>query len=84
MAWNEFIGYLAGVIATIALLPQVIKSWQTKSTRDVSLIWTTIYTLDLILWVYYGYLINSWPLMVTVTVEAIFSASILVLKIKHG
>lgn len=82
--WNELIGYLAGVFATVALLPQVIKSWQTKSTRDVSLLWTTIYTLDLILWVYYGYLIGSWPLIITVTAEALMSGSLLVLKLRHG
>ena len=80
----ELIGYAAGLIVAISLTPQVVKSWRTKSTRDISISWTLIYLSGLILWVIYGVGIGSLPLMVTVTIEFLMAFSLLILKIKHG
>lgn len=80
----ELVGYAAGMIVAISLAPQVIKSWKTKSTQDISLGWTLIYASGLLLWIAYGFLIGSWPLMLTVTVEFLMAGSLMILKIKHG
>jgi len=80
----ELIGYLAGFIVSISLTPQVIKAWKTKSTKDISIAWTLIYVFGLILWIIYGFKINSYPLMITVTIEALLAVSLLILKIKYG
>jgi len=80
----ELVGYAAGMIVAISLAPQVIKSWKTKSTQDISLGWTLIYASGLLLWIAYGFLIGSWPLMLTVTVEFLMAESLMILKIKHG
>ena len=41
------IGYLAGIIVAISLSPQLIKAWKTKSTKDISIIWTLTYMAGL-------------------------------------
>ena len=80
----EIIGYLAGSIVAISLTPQVIKAWRTKSTKDISIIWTLIYVIGLTLWVVYGFGIRSFPLMITVSIETLMALSLLILKIRHG
>jgi MtN3 and saliva related transmembrane protein len=57
MASIDILGYVAGILVVISLLPQVIKSWKTKSTRDISLWRYLIYVTGLILWVTYAVII---------------------------
>ena len=80
----ELIGYLAGIIVAISLIPQVIKSWKTKSTKDISVMWTLIYLIGLILWIVYGIGILSFPIIIFVSIEALLAISLLILKIKYG
>lgn len=80
----ELIGYLAGFIVAISLVPQVFKSWKTKSTEDISIVWTLIYIVGLILWVIYGVGIISFPIIIAVTLEALLAISLLILKLKYG
>jgi MtN3 and saliva related transmembrane protein len=78
------IGYGAGITTAIALLPQVAKSWQTRSTRDISLLWTLIYTFSMILWVIYAILLKEAPMIITLSLELLLYIMLLTLKIKHG
>lgn len=80
----EIIGYSAGITSAIALAPQVLKSWKTKSTEDISLIWTIIYTFSMILWVVYGVMLKEVPMMITLSIETVLYMILLTLKIKHG
>jgi len=81
---TEIIGYGAGITTAIALLPQVIKSWRTKSTKDISLLWTLIYTFSMFLWVAYGILLKEIPMITTLSIETFLYIVLLTLKIKHG
>ena len=35
--WTEGIGLVAGVLTTVAFVPQVLRTWRTGSARDFSL-----------------------------------------------
>ena len=83
MNYVEIIGFVAGILTTIALVPQVVKAWKTKLTRDVSLGWITILTIGVFLWGVYGILINSLPLIAANLVSFILALTILILKIKY-
>jgi len=83
MNYTEAIGYLSGILITIALLPQVIKSWKTKSTKDISIPWLLTYNLGLILSIVYGFGISSYPIILTTFVELLMAISLLVLKLLH-
>jgi len=80
----DILGYVAGILVVISLLPQVIKSWKTKSTKDISLARYIIYVSGLILWITYAVIINNGPVAIMNGVGLVLAVSILYLKIKHG
>ena len=84
MAWETFIGILAGTLTTISVLPQVIKSWKTKKTNDISTLMYVLLTTGIILWIIYGVLTNDLPITLANSVTLILVSSILFLKIKYG
>ena len=77
------IGIMAGLLCTISFIPQVIKIFKTKNTRDLSLV--TFYTLSLgvFLWLIYGILIKEPPIIGSNAVILILSLLIVVMKIRY-
>ncbi|MBI4127374.1 hypothetical protein HY463_01570 [Candidatus Peregrinibacteria bacterium] len=80
----DLLGYIAGALVVVSLIPQTIKSWRTKMTRDISLWRYIIYSTGLILWIAYALAINNGPVAVMNSLGLLFALSILYLKIKHG
>ena len=80
----EIVGHIGAAIVASALLPQVIKSWKTKSTEDISLLWNSLLLTGLIIFVVYGVGINSLPIMIFTTIEATLTLSLLILKLVYG
>ena len=61
---EDLIGYFGGIFIMISFIPQVIKSYRTKSVSDLS-IWMIIATfIGTLFWITYGYLIKSRPVLV--------------------
>ncbi len=79
----DLMGYIAGFLVVVSLLPQVIKSWKTKQTRDISILRYIIYSIGLILWISYALIINNGPVAVMNSVGLVFALSILFLKCKY-
>ena len=75
------LGYIAGFLTTIAFLPQVIKVWRTKSTKDISIWMFLIFTTGVLLWLIYGLMIRNYSLIIANTITLILSISILIAKI---
>ena len=84
MPFIDILGYVAGILVVISLLPQTIKSWRTKSTKDLSLWRYIIYSIGLILWITYAAIIHNGPVAVMNGIGLILALSILFMKIKHG
>ncbi len=78
----DLTGGVAAVLTTIAFLPQVIKSWRSRSTRDVSLGMFLILNTGIVLWLIYGLILESRPLIYANTVTLILTGTILVLKLR--
>ena len=81
---RDYIGYLAGFLATLAFLPQVVKTIRERRTRDISLGMYVLLCTGVGLWFMYGLLINAWPLVLSNGVTLVLIGTILALKIKHG
>ena len=79
----DFFGFLAALLTTIAFLPQLYKTWKTKSADDVSLIMLILFITGLICWIIYGLKIHSIPILVANVVTFIFNFSILILKLTY-
>jgi len=80
----EIIGLLAGLLTTVSSLPQLFKIIRTKKTRDISLGMFLIYFCGLVLWLAYGLLISSLPIIVANIVSILIVSVIIALKLKYG
>ena len=83
MAYADIIGFIGGALTTLALVPQVVKVWKTKRTRDISIWWILTLTVGILLWLVYGILINSPPIIVSNAATLIFALMVLTLKIRY-
>ena len=77
----KYLGFVAGTLTTIAFLPQVLKVWITKSTKDISLIMFVIFTIGVMLWLIYGIIIGNFSLIIANAITLALSASILSAKL---
>lgn len=83
MIWITLIGMLAAAATTVAFLPQVIRSWRTKKTEDISLLMYLTMVTGGGLWLLYGLLINDMPLIVANIITLSLTISTLFLKLKY-
>ena len=81
MASLDIIGYLAGFLIAIALSPQLIKTFRTKSTKDISTIWTLMLMTGLLLWVVYATVNKILPLLIFAAVEFLMTFSLFIMKL---
>jgi MtN3 and saliva related transmembrane protein len=80
----EWIGAVAATLTTTAFLPQAIRTIQSRQTRDISF-WTQfLLFVGNNLWLVYGLLIGSWPLIIANMIGFFLVGIVLILKIKHG
>jgi len=65
MLYIEIIGYAAGIMTLLNMLPQIIKTYKTKQSKDISYWMIITYALSMVLWVTYASFIESWPIIIT-------------------
>lgn len=75
------IGLAAGFCTTAAFLPQAVKTWRSKSAKDLSLGMYLIFCTGVALWLTYGILISDLPIIITNVVTLILALSILYFKL---
>lgn len=78
----EFLGFTAAFCTTIAFLPQAVKVYKTKHTKDISFGMFSLLMVGLTMWLVYGFIIKSNPIIFANTVTLIFAGYIFVMKIK--
>ncbi|AGB01436.1 SemiSWEET family sugar transporter [Methanoregula formicica] len=57
------VGYVAGALTTISFVPQVVKAWKMRETRDLSLAMLVLFAIGVILWTLYGIWVGSLPII---------------------
>ncbi|MDJ0554167.1 MAG: SemiSWEET transporter [Microcoleaceae cyanobacterium MO_207.B10] len=77
------LGLLAGSLTTISFLPQVIKTWRTRSTKDISLEMFAIFCSGVLIWIIYGILVKDIPVIFTNVATLTLASPILFFKIKY-
>ncbi|MCX2745700.1 SemiSWEET transporter [Mangrovivirga sp. M17] len=79
--WQEIIGIVAGCCTTIAFLPQVIKTWRSKSARDLSLTMFLVFFTGVLLWLIYGILIADLPVILANGATLVLAGILLFFKV---
>ncbi|MES2730525.1 MAG: SemiSWEET transporter [Bacteroidota bacterium] len=79
---SELIGLVAGAFTTISFVPQVVKTWKTKSAKGLSLGMFSLFCVGLILWLIYGILIDALPVIITNSVTIVLALTLIYFKFK--
>ncbi len=80
----DAIGATGAILTTVCWVPQAVKIIRDRDTRAISLLGTMLCTLGVLLWLVYGLAIVDGPLIGSSIVTFAMTATILVLKIRHG
>jgi len=83
MYQTEYIGYAAGIITTLAFLPQAVRIVRTRQTRDISLLWAFAMNLGIMLGLCYGIEHNDLPIVAANSITLILLIIILYCKVRY-
>ncbi len=83
MSLITLLGLAAGTLTTLAFLPQVVKTWRTKSAADLSLDTFSLISTGVFLWLVYGLLIGDVPIILANAVTFCLAASVVVLALRY-
>jgi MtN3 and saliva related transmembrane protein len=77
------LGIAATILSTVSLMPQVVRTWRTRSTDDISVVWLLVALVAMAVWIAYGSLIDA-PAVILVNVLSVFQCgSILFVKVRN-
>jgi len=80
----EIIGYAGAFLTTLAFFPQAWKVIKTRETHSISLAMYVLFTAGVFLWLLYGLLIESLPVVCANAVTLALSGIILTIKLKES
>jgi MtN3 and saliva related transmembrane protein len=81
---STLLGFAAGFCTTLAFVPQVIRTWRTRSTEDISLGMFVIFVLGVVLWLLYGLAKADLVIVVANIVTLGLAGAILYFKLRYG
>ncbi|MEO8910599.1 MAG: SemiSWEET transporter [Gemmatimonadaceae bacterium] len=84
MQFTHYLGYFAGTLTVVSFLPQVVRTWQTRETRDLSLWMFGILITASTLWIIYGIAIRDWPVIITNIGMVALNGAIATAKVRYG
>jgi len=84
LSLEESLGFVAGALVTCSLIPQIIRVFRLRSAREISMLFTTLLLLGLILWLTYGVFFRLIPVILWNAVGIILVVVLLYAKLKYG
>ena len=80
----SYLGYFAGIVTVGSFLPQVIRVWRTRQTRDLSLSMFALLSTASSLWIIYGAITSDWPVVLTNAGMVALNGAIAVAKVRYS
>lgn len=84
MAPVEILGFLGGIITGITFLPQIYKTYKSKSVNDISISMFSLAATGNVLWLAYGIIQKSPSIIVTNVVVLISALLMIYFKLRYG
>ena len=75
------LGYIAAACTTVAFIPQVLLVWRQRAAPGVSTGMYVIFVTGIALWLWYGLLLASWPLIIANSLTLALAGSVLAMKL---
>ena len=79
----QLLGFLAGTLTTLAFVPQVARTWRTRSAQDLSLGMLLAFDVGVSCWLAYGVAIRSAPVVLANAVTLVLGGVLLVFKLLY-
>ena len=79
----DAIGYTAGLLAMISFVPQVVKTFQSKSASDISLPMLFLTLVTNILYIVYGFLLKLYPILIMIGIMTLIVLAQIALTMKY-
>ena len=83
MSSTEYLGLVAGLLTTFALVPQIIRVYKLKSAREISLLFNSSLLLGVAIWLVYGILQGLLSLIIWNSIGIFLNGWLLVTKLKY-
>lgn len=80
----DIVGSVAAILTTLCWLPQVLKTIRTRDTRSISLHMQLAFLSGTALWLVYGAMIGSFPVVAANSITFILVSVITAMKLRHG
>ena len=79
----KVLGLVAGALTTVAFVPQVVKTYQTRSAKDLSMGMFLIFCAGTLCWLAYGIMISDLPVIAANSVTLVLASLLLFFKLKY-
>jgi MtN3 and saliva related transmembrane protein len=80
---TQTIGIIAGIFTASSLLPQAIKIFKEKKAENVSIGMLLFLMAGVSLWIYYGFLRDDMPIIITNCFSLLLNFVTLFLRLKY-
>ena len=80
----EGVGLAAGILTTLSFLPQVVKTYRTRETKNLSLVMYLVLFTGISTWFVYGLLIGSFSIIAANGATWVLVLLVLIMKIRFG
>jgi len=81
---TDLVGSAAAFLTTASFLPQVWQSFKTRDVSGVSLSMYSVFTVGVALWLAYGLLLGSWPMVIANSITLGLAVMILTMKLLYS
>lgn len=79
----DLIGSLAACLTTVSFVPQAWLTFKTRDVSGVSLLMYSVFTVGVALWLAYGLLLRSWPMVIANAITLVLALMILAMKLVY-
>jgi len=80
---SDIFGYLGTLLNVIMLVPQVVRTWKTKRTKDLSFATLLIFLLACVSWILYGIEKSAIPVIIANVVVGTMNIILIIIKLKY-
>lgn len=80
----DWLGFAAATLTTSSFLPQAWLTFRTRDVSGISLGMYSVFTLGIMVWFAYGWMLGAWPVIVANGITLVLAAGILLMKIVLG
>ncbi len=81
MEWTELMGHFGALLSSITFIPQVAKTWKTKSAGDISINMLLIVITSTVVWLVYAFSLNLLPVIIANSIIFVLSGLLIYFKL---